>query len=89
MKTLYLSWTNKPPHAARFAIQNVSSWELADKSAAMMGLCPTAIHLKSDVAGEPNVEVLCLTVGPLPADEVRTVGQSALDWLMEQGFLAF
>jgi hypothetical protein len=89
MKTLYLSWTNKPPHAAHFTIQNVSSWELADKSAAIMGLLPTTIHLKSDVTGEPDVEVLCLTVGLLPADEVRTVGQSAVDWLTEHGFLAF
>jgi hypothetical protein len=88
METLYLSWTNKPPYASYFTIQNVSSWELADKSAALMGLHPTQIHIKSEVLGEPDIEVLSLTVGPLPADEVRIVSQSALDWLTEQGFFA-
>jgi len=47
----------------------------------------TRIQKISKAAGQPVVDILCFSLGKITPERSREIGQSAVDWLLEEGRL--
>lgn len=90
VSTIYVSYEETPGGEGVFVYlpdtaAAVSAVETRNPKAAHV----TRIQKVSKKAGQPVVDILCFLVEPVEGDRAREIGQSAVDWLMEEGYMAW
>ena len=86
---LYISYTETSEGEGVFAYlpdAGVAADTIRDRNTACQ---VTRIQKISKREGQPALDIFCFTVEPINDQRIREIADSAVDWLMEEGYLEY
>jgi hypothetical protein len=88
MPTIYVSYVETPGKEGVFTyLPDTEAAAIAVETRSPKSCRVTRIHNISTRPDQPAIEIICFSSERLSPERAAEIGQNAVDWLMEEGYL--